>query len=203
MEPQQENEYEMVKNPVRGNHSSTTPSGYAATSSNSKKLHNNHNKALIIATCFSVLLALCSIGIAVFVLINLRSAMALNSSQGSQTSLGDFSNMDLAETAEDLNATKFQIRTLLGKLDGIGEQINDLKEGSNVTQRQVKLLSEDVSGLAFAQTSFNQVVLEINRTMDEAATGPPGKRTYYSFVSIFSENNVCPNSFLLHVFVYV
>ncbi len=161
MEPPHENHYEMVKNPVYGNN--TVARGDTSSSnvaSESKRLHNNSSNkvlvALIVATCFSVLLALCSLAIAIFVLVNQRFLMASNSAQ--MQVLGDTPAINLTNMvqtefntlAQDL---KSELRNLSKDLTHTNSKIRSLSEKANITRMEVsqdlnfelRNLSEDLT----------------------------------------------------------
>ena len=207
MDPQHENAYETVKNPVYGiNDVARGDTTSSSVMSDSKMPYNRSNKvtiALIVATCFSILLAVCSLAVAIFVLLNqhtpntaqmqqLQEDAALSTnSDAMQEQLSTLSkelnttksvlaqelnttNSQYRALSEDLAITQSQIAILSQNVNVARTRIIDFEKDANVTQSQVQMLSKDVSGLASSQSAINEIVIEINKTMDEVVVGPPG-----------------------------
>ena len=84
-------------------------------------------------------------------------------------------NVQVSLLSQDVTLTKSQLQQLSETASFTTIQVQELEQDTSEAQLQVKLLSENVSGLATAQSSFTALVIEINRTMDEVVTGPPGK----------------------------
>ena len=107
---------------------------------------SNCSKVAVVLACCSILLAICSLAIAAYAVAN---AIALET------------------RVDNMNAT-------LSALGIAGSQmppLQQLYQDVNTTQSQVRILTDDVSGLTAVQSTISEMVMEINNV----SRGLPGE----------------------------
>lgn len=183
--------YEIVERPVNMDYEMVNNSSYVTTKRDRSTINSNHGNnfkdgnvkpnadydidrhhqscyskltvALLVVTCFSIFLAFCSLVIALFAVAN---------------------SIKVQSQIDRLMQGRGENTGSQGQGGGIVEvqtSVRRLAQDFNSTQSQIGLLTVNVGELTVAQSSINEMIIEINGTRDNNM-GPPGKEFENSYL---------------------
>ena len=130
------------------NYSHSSLSNTNTSNAGKTSRQSNCNKVVIglaVATCCSILLALCSLAIAAYAVADMQTRMD-----------------NMASMLSDSSLTSADARR---------QSLQQLYQDVNTTQSQVRVLADEVSRLTTAQSTISDMIMEINNV----SRGPPGE----------------------------
>ena len=177
---EEENVYSMVNNPVYASNTSGSTQKAPIDSVKPSSSCSKTTLILAVALSFNILLTVCSLSIALFLLANRNIVVEATLDNGGRSDLlqdeQKISDLEDVKSAliiltRDMNITRSQIKVLMDNADVAQTQFQSIALDMNTTESRVKMLVANVEDLNVRQSSISEAVLVINGT---ASMGLPG-----------------------------